>query len=115
MDWISNKSFRLGRPYGFDEIIGRFTFEGFEPRSEIIGHKERMQMFLQFFVACVVIPADSCLFNGSVHSLNLAVGPGMFYFGLSVFDPMSVTNTIKRRHEGHNILFPIAELDAIVG
>ena len=59
-------------------------------------------------------------FNGAVHALDLAVGPGMVRFGKSVVDAMQQAGAIegmpaKAGGWSLSILWKISELDAVVG
>ena len=62
----------------------------------------------------VMIAVDGSLLEGSVHALDLAIGPGMIELGKSVFDDMLMTHTIKDVFEGRGIFFAVSKLDAVV-
>lgn len=50
-------------------------------------------------MAVVVVAFDSRFFDRSVHSLHLAVGPGMLVFGEPVPDPVLTATHVKHvRH-----------------
>ena len=46
-------------------------------------------------MAVVVVTFDSRFLDRSVHSLDLAVGPGMLDFGEPVFDPVLTATHVK--------------------
>ena len=56
-------------------------------------------MSAQFIIRLVVEALDGSVFDGAVHSLNLAVGPGMLYLGQPVLN--AVLSTPHVEHMGH--------------
>ena len=114
MFWIDNKSLWLQLPYRPYEVVWGFALKCLQASSEIIGHEERMQMLFELLVARIVIAAYSCLFDGPVHPLHLAIGPGLFYFCQSVLDPMLMAYPIKRSHEGHSVALTVGKLNPVV-
>lgn len=73
-----------------------------------------MEVFFQFLMTAIMVTAHSRFLDGPVHSFDLAVGPGMFNLGQSMFDSMTVADAVKRCHEGHGIIFAIGKLDVVV-
>ena len=58
---------------------------------------------------------DGCLLDRAVHSLDLAVGPGMLYLSQPVLDPMLAAHAAKDVLEGGRVAASVCELYAIVG
>ena len=76
-------------------------------------------MASKLLVAVIMIAPDGGLFQGAVHPLDLAVGPGMVRFGEAVFDPVLTAAHIE--HMRHipgrgaiGISWREGELDAVV-
>lgn len=46
-------------------------------------------------MAVVVVAMDGGFFDGSVHALNLAVGPGMVWFGEPVFYGVAKADAVE--------------------
>jgi len=61
----------------------------------------------------MVIAFHGRLFQRSVHSLDLAVGPGMVDFGQTVLNSMFATNALKVVLACVFVLFSIGELHTI--
>lgn len=70
-------------------------------------------MRFELAVSFVVIAFHRCLFQCSVHSLNLPVGPGVGNFRQAVLNSIFPANTIEDVFKRSGILFAIGELDAI--
>jgi len=86
MGWIESESFGLFCPLFANEFVGRETFEGLEATAEIVGGDEVSQVLTKLIMALVVTAFDGCILDRPVHSLDLAIGPGMFRLGGPVFD-----------------------------
>ena len=91
--------FLFVRPAFIDELIGRETFERFQPPTEIVGVDEVDEVAAKLVMAVVVIAFDGGFFGGAVHALNLAVGPGMIDLGEAMFDAILAASHVK--HVGH--------------
>jgi len=52
--------------------------------------------------------------DGSIHTLDLSVRPGMFGFRESVFDAILSADAIKNMYEGVLIAGAVGELDTVV-
>jgi len=76
MDWVESKSIRFGDPEFAEELIRGKALEDLEPSGEVVGQDEVVQVSLHLVVAVVVITADGGILDGSIHALDLAVGPG---------------------------------------
>ena len=120
MDWLELESFGLDCPLLADELVGREALEGFEPSSEIVGVEEVGEVAAQLVVVVVVIPFDGRLLDCSVHSLDLAVRPGMVRLGQPMFDFVLSTSLVEHMHAQAR-RWPVsarrlvAELHAVVG
>jgi hypothetical protein len=89
LERVKFESFWLGSPAFADELIGRETFEGLEPPTEIVGVDEVGEMPAKLSVIVVMIPLDGRVFDRAVHALDLAiiryVIPGAFSSGCFLF------------------------------
>ena len=71
-------------------------------------------------VGSIVVAFDSRLFESSIHSLDLAVGPRVVWLGQSVLDAVCVTQHVEHmsapsRCRPETVLRQVRELDSIVG
>ena len=112
MDWIDDESIRLCSPSFADELVGREPFEGLQSAAEIIGVDEVLEMAAQLVVVVIVEAFDGCFLDGSVHALDLSVGPGMLDLGEPVLDLMLAADTVEDVVEGIAMPFLVGELDA---
>jgi hypothetical protein len=67
-------------------IHWREDFERLQPASEIVGFDEVLEMLSKLLVAFVIEALDGGFLDGSIHSLDLTVGPGVFRFGQPMID-----------------------------
>jgi hypothetical protein len=103
-----------------DEFVGGKAAESLKSFGEVIGGDEVAEMNAQLVIAVVVVALNRGLFDGAVHALDLAVGPGMVRFGKSVVDAEPKTDPVegmaaKAGGWSLSILWKISELDAVVG
>ena len=70
---------------------------------------------LHLLMGLVVELFDGGFFQGSIHALNLSVGPGMIDPGESVFDAVLCANAVEDVLEGVAMPFLITELGVVVG
>lgn len=75
-------------------------FSVFEPTAEIVGVDEVLKVPTQLFVTVVMEMLDGCVLDGSVHALDLSVGPRMIDLGEPVLDTVLVTDPIEDVVEG---------------
>ena len=120
MDGIESKSVGFLLPAFADEFVSSKTAEGLQSFGEIVGSDEVAEMSAQLVVAVVVVALNGGFFDGAVHTLDLAVSPGMVRFGEPVVDAMPKTDPVKRMAAKAGrwplaILRQIGELDAVVG
>ena len=86
----------------------------------VAGVDEQLQMASKLIVAGIVMASDGGVFDGSVHALDLTVGPGMIGLGQAMLDPVFCADAIEQM-TGEPCCRPVAmarwmtELDAIVG
>jgi hypothetical protein len=59
--------------------------------------------------------SDRGFFEGAVHALDLAIGPGVIGFGQAMGDGVFIADPCKDVFEGMLIPFPVRELDAVIG
>jgi len=89
VDWIEPELIRAFCPAFADVFVGCEPSQGLEPLCEVVGSQESGEVFAQLIVAVIMIAADSSLFQGAVHALNLAVGPGMLGLCQAMIDVCS--------------------------
>lgn len=120
MDWVESKSICFLGPEFAEVFVGREAFECFETSDEVVGFEEVGQVRFELVVGVVEVSLDGGVFDGSIHALDLPVGPGVVGLGESVLDSMKVADPV----EGVSteacgwalpILRQIGELDAVVG
>jgi hypothetical protein len=68
--------------------LRRDPLEGFELSGEVVGGKKAIQMYTQLHMAVVVEAFHRCIFDRTVHSLDLSIRPGVTHFRLSVIYPI---------------------------
>jgi hypothetical protein len=80
---VYGESAWLGSPCLADGFVG---CEGREPFGGVVGVEELAALLLQLFVGGVMEAPDSGVLQGSVHPLDLTVGPRIVGLGQSVLD-----------------------------
>ena len=60
--------------------------ESFDTSGKVVGVDEVLKMGLKEEMGVAVVTANGGLFNGAVHALDLAIGPGMLGLGETVID-----------------------------
>lgn len=86
MGWIEFEALRFFCPDGADVFVGCESFEGLESSGEVVGMDEVGEMLPEVFVGLVVEAFDGGFLKGSVHALDLAIGPGVLGLGEAVVD-----------------------------
>ena len=71
-----------------------------------VGIDEVAQVGAQLVVVVVMIAFDGGVLNGSVHSLDLTISPGMVWLGQPMFDAVLAANLVEAVH-------PIARRPAV--
>ena len=120
MDGIESKSIRLFLPASADEFVGGEAAESLESFGEVVGSDEVAEVNAPLVMAVVVVALNRGFFDGAVHTLDLAVGPGVVRFGKSVVDAMRQAGPIegmpaKAGGWSLSIFRKISKLDAVVG
>ncbi len=120
MGWVESEYFRLICPGLADVFVWRQSFECLEPSGEVVGHDEVAEVGSPPVVSVVVIAFDRGLLKGSVHALDLSVGPRVIGFGQAVFDPVTLAGPVKRMTAQHGrrslaVLWQGGDLNAVIG
>lgn len=113
MDGINDETIGLQSPSFTDKLVGREAFECLEPSHEIIGIDEVGEMLFELLVIVVVETLDGRVFDRSVHSLDLPIGPWVLHFGQAMLNTVLVTDPVEDVMESVEIAGPIGELNAI--
>ena len=58
-------------------LVGREAPQGLEPTGMVVGVDEQLQVGSELLVGLVMVALDGGVLDGSVHPLDLTVGPGM--------------------------------------
>jgi hypothetical protein len=95
MDRVRVEAFGLLEPGFADELVGREALQRLEPSSEVVGAHEVGQMLPKLVMAVVVVASDSRVLDGSVHPLNLTIGPGMPQLGQAMVHIVLGTSILK--------------------
>ncbi len=90
MDRVEGKFIWGFRPELTEVFIGREPFEGLESSGEVVGSEEVGQVRFELVMGVVEVSLDRSVFDGSVHSLDLPVGPGVVGLGEPVLDAQKV-------------------------
>jgi hypothetical protein len=86
LERIEFESFWLRSPALADVFVRREAFERLQPMSEIVCFDEVLEMLPKLLVAFVIEALDGSFLDGSIHSLDVTVGRGMFRFGQPMID-----------------------------
>ena len=90
MDWVESKFIWGLRPELAEVFVRREAFEGLESSGEVVGSEEVGQVHFELVMGVVEVSLDGGVFDGSVHALDLPVGPRVVGLGEPVFDSMKV-------------------------
>ena len=120
MDWVESKPICLLGPEFAEVFVGREAFECFESSGEVVGFEEVGQVRFELVVGVVKVSLDGGVFDGSIHALDLPVGPGVVGPGQPVLDSLKVADSVEGMATEAcgwtlAILRQIGELDAVVG
>ena len=120
MDWVESKSVRCLCPELAEVFVGREAFEGLESSGEVVGPEEVVQVRFELVVGVVEVALDRSVLDGSVHALDLPVGPGMVGFGKPVLDSVDMAEAVegvaaKTCGWSLAVLWQVGELDSVVG
>ncbi len=95
MDWVESKSVGCLSPELAEVFLGRKAFEGLDFSGEVIGSEEVVQVHFELVVGIVGVSFHRSVLDGSVHALDLPVGPGMVWLGQPVFDSINETDPVE--------------------
>ena len=120
MDWVQSKYVRGSSPEFADSFVGSEALKGFESSGEVVGCDEVGQVRFGLFVGVVEEAFDGGFLDGSVHSFDLTIGPGVVRLGEAVFDSVDMAGSIEGMAaeaggRSQAILRKIGELDSVVG
>ncbi len=87
MDWVESKFIWGLRPELTEVFVGRESFEGLESSGEVVGSEKVDQVRFELVVGVVEVALHGSILDGSVHALDLPIGPGMVGLGKPVFVP----------------------------
>jgi 1,4-dihydroxy-2-naphthoyl-CoA synthase len=62
----------------------------------VVGIQEQLQVMPKLVVAVVVVAPDCRVLDGSVHQLDLTIGPGMARLGQAMTDVVLGTGELER-------------------
>jgi hypothetical protein len=96
-----------------DGFVGREALKRLQSSPEIVGVDEVGEVAPQLGMIVVVEAFDGGVLDGAVHSLDLAVGPGMLHLGEPVLDAILVADAIEDVMEGVFVTGLAGELDAV--
>jgi hypothetical protein len=120
MDWVESKSVRCLCPDLAEVFVGREAFERLESSGEVVGSEEVVQVRFELVVGVVKVALHRSVLDGSVHALDLPVGPGMVGFGKPVLDSVDMADAVegvaaKTCGWALTVLRQVGELDSVVG
>lgn len=78
-----------------DLFVGCGASQRFQSSREIVGKDEVDEVDLELTMIFAMEALDGRPFNGSVHPLDLPVGPGGLHLGQPVFDIIVDSHAIK--------------------
>lgn len=118
--WIVPEPVRVVSPGSADVFVGSETAKGLKALGEVVRVQEGGEVISKLPVCDVMISPHGGFLEGSVHALDLAVGPRVIGLGEAVFDVMLPADAVKgmqpvSRRRSRPMLWHIAELHAIVG
>jgi hypothetical protein len=111
---IVSKAFGLLLPALTDIFIRRKPSKDCESLGAIIGHQEGMEVLFEGLMRLVIEVFDRGFLKGTVHALDLAVGPGTMRVGEAMRNAMLLAYTPQDMLEGICILLAVGELATVV-
>lgn len=116
-------------PSSADELVWCQPLQGLEPACEVVGGHEVGEVLPELVVAFVVEALDRGVLEGSIHALDLAVGPRVLGLGRAVVDVVTRTGKFEGmgsealalgdgfldQWDGRSAATRCGELDAVVG
>ena len=83
------------RPDLKDVFVRREAAQGLEPAGMVVGIQEELQMRSELLVAVVVVALDGGVLEGSVHALDLTIGPRVNGLGQAVLDVVLAADPVE--------------------
>ena len=77
MERIEPEALRFLRPLFADELVRCAPLEGLQPSAEVVGGTEVIKVLSELGVIVVMITLNRSSLDRPVHSLDLAICPGM--------------------------------------
>src|SRR5438874_11760103 len=85
----------MKRPGSFVQASQMSPFQDLETASEVVGRDEVGQMRSELLVTVIVIAIDRRFLEGTVHALDLTIGPRVVGFGQAVFDTVGSADLVE--------------------
>ena len=76
-------------------FVRREAAQGLEPAGMVVGIQEELQMRSELLVAVVVVALDGGVLEGSVHALDLTIGPRVIGLGQAVLDLVLAADPVE--------------------
>ena len=96
---IHGKIFGLMLPAVTAGFIRGKPAQRLEPLSEVIGHQEGLEVFLEMLVGLVGRLLHGGFFAGTIHAFHLTIGPGMVDFRETLVDAICLAEAIEEMLE----------------
>jgi hypothetical protein len=113
LERIEHEPMRLGGPAFADELVGCEALEGLQSPAEVVGRDEVSEVTAKLIVVVVVEALDCRVLDGSVHSLDLTVGPRVLRLCGAMFDPCFCAGEFEGVGRGR--VLPLPELPGSPG
>ena len=113
--WIEIKDFWVGLPCFYNELIRGEPFEGFKSLGKVISIYKSFKVGFELGMSLIIIALYSGFLEGSIHTLNLAICPGMVNLRKAMGDVMFMAHTVKNVPPGMTIHGSVCKLNTVVG
>ena len=101
-------------PFSTDEFVGCQAVEGLESLGVVVGEQEGVQMVIELRRCLIMIEFDGGIFDRSIHSFDLAVGPRTGYQSAAVFDVVLDAELAEWVGSGGRLVGQAGKLYAVV-
>src|SRR5687767_4936974 len=95
MDWVEPEPLRLDCPLFAGELVRCEALEGFEPAPKVVGGNEVVEVSPELIMSAVVVAPNGGFLDGSVHPLDLTVGPRVIGLGQPMLDAIAAAGSVK--------------------
>src|SRR5262245_27144944 len=95
VDRFAREQVWLAGPNFADGLERCEAAKGLEPFGEVVGVQERAEVLSELPVGFVVVAPHGRLLEGTVHALDLAIGPRVVGLGEAMLDVVLATDAIK--------------------